>query len=237
MTEDSGITPTTTNTSNRLRSFYFTRAAFAIIWVVAAFTVAASLSEVAGALLLVYPAWDAAANFIDARRNGGVAVNPSQSVNAVVSVTTTAAVAIALGQSMNAVLGAFGAWADDPQRCPVGGGGRHVPRAGQCTRGPEHFRHCSLRGIRRLVLSDLSALADRGRCPTPKGGAPCDAQVRHTVVIGYRTRRQRLPSTSSNSALPNSPGKPPVCISTTLDSGSMWPSLISAMSPARARPV
>lgn len=62
-------------------------------------------------LFLIYPAWDAAANVVDAQRSGGVRNNPTQAVNAAVSVLTAGAVAVALTDSMNAVLGVFGVWA------------------------------------------------------------------------------------------------------------------------------
>lgn len=94
-----------------LTRYYFTRAAFSVVWVGAAFALAGGATAVVAALLLVYPAWDAAANFVDAQRNGGLANNPTQAVNSAVSAATTIAVAIALAASMNAVLGVFGVWA------------------------------------------------------------------------------------------------------------------------------
>lgn len=94
-----------------LTTYYFARAAFSIVWVAAAFAVSADMPVLAGVLLILYPAWDAAANVEDARRNGGLRHNPTQALNAIVSATTTAAVAIALGMSMYAVLGVFGVWA------------------------------------------------------------------------------------------------------------------------------
>jgi uncharacterized membrane protein HdeD (DUF308 family) len=104
-------TPNSSEGNKWLKSYYFTRAAFSVVWVVAAFTLADSAPAIVGALLLVYPAWDAAANLVDAQRNGGVKRNPTQLLNAVASGVTTAAVAIALPMSMNAVLGVFGVWA------------------------------------------------------------------------------------------------------------------------------
>ena len=94
-----------------LKPYYFARAAFSILWVLAAFTVGRSVPAIAAALLMVYPAWDAAANFADAQRNGGLLHNRSQALNMAVSGVATAAVAIALGMGMNAVLGVFGVWA------------------------------------------------------------------------------------------------------------------------------
>lgn len=94
-----------------LKRYYFTRAGFSIVWVGAVCGLADGPVAVLAALLLVYPAWDAVANIVDARRNGGIRSNPTQAFNAAVSVVTTIAVAIALSQSMNAVLAVFGVWA------------------------------------------------------------------------------------------------------------------------------
>lgn len=95
---------------NWLRSYYFTRAAFSMIWIAAAILLAGEPSA-AAFLMVVYPLWDAMANLIDARVNGGLPANPSQTMNVVVSTVTGLAVAIALGHSTYAVLAVFGVWA------------------------------------------------------------------------------------------------------------------------------
>ncbi|RXT28791.1 hypothetical protein B5P46_08520 [Rhizobium leguminosarum] len=94
-----------------LTRYYFTRAAFSAIWVAAALTAGHQSLTAAAGLLIVYPAWDAAANLVDATRNGGLANNRSQAINVTVSAVTTAAVIVALTMSMNWVLGVFGLWA------------------------------------------------------------------------------------------------------------------------------
>ncbi|MFT4117233.1 DUF308 domain-containing protein [Bradyrhizobium sp.] len=94
-----------------LKQYYFLRAAFSVAWVVAAFSVGLSSPLVAGALLILYPAWDAAANLVDALRSGGLTRNSTQALNVLVSLATTVAVLLALQMSMNRVLGVFGAWA------------------------------------------------------------------------------------------------------------------------------
>lgn len=94
-----------------LKTYYFSRAAFSIAWVAAILTFGKSLPAAAIGLFLAYPAWDAVANVVDARRSGGLGSNPSQSMNAAVSALTAIAVAIALGHGMNAALVVFGAWA------------------------------------------------------------------------------------------------------------------------------
>ncbi|RXT42034.1 DUF308 domain-containing protein [Bradyrhizobium betae] len=94
-----------------LKQYYFIRAAFSVAWVVAAFAVGSSSPAIAGALLVLYPAWDAAANFVDGLRSGGLNQNRTQALNVVVSLATMIAVLVALQTSMNWVLGVFGAWA------------------------------------------------------------------------------------------------------------------------------
>lgn len=93
-----------------LKQYYFLRAGFSVAWVVAALAVAPSSAAIAGALLVLYPAWDAAANVVDALRSGGLTQNRMQTLNVVVSLATVA-VLLALQTSMNWVLGVFGAWA------------------------------------------------------------------------------------------------------------------------------
>src|SRR6186713_1569039 len=94
-----------------LKQYYFIRAAFSVAWVVAAFAAGASSAAVASALLVLYPAWDAAANVVDALRSGGFNQNRTQALNVVASLATTVAVLIALQMNMNWVLAVFGAWA------------------------------------------------------------------------------------------------------------------------------
>ncbi|WP_371008724.1 DUF308 domain-containing protein [Mesorhizobium sp. RCC_202] len=94
-----------------LKTYYYLRFAVSAAWVAAAFTVAKSSPPVAAIMLVAYPAWDALANYVDARRTGGLGRNTSQLLNFVVSIITAIAIAIALGHSMNAVLSAYGVWA------------------------------------------------------------------------------------------------------------------------------
>jgi len=94
-----------------LKTYYFTRAAVSIAWIAAVVLVARNASPVAAALLAVYPAWDAAANYLDAAKSGGLRANFSQTLNLAVSAITAIGVVVALGFRMNAVLPVFGAWA------------------------------------------------------------------------------------------------------------------------------
>lgn len=94
-----------------LKQYYFTRAAFSVLWVAAALTAGRHSFAVAAGLLIIYPAWDAIANVIDAARSGGLAANRSQAINVAASAAMTIAVILALTMNMNWVLGAFGLWA------------------------------------------------------------------------------------------------------------------------------
>ena len=97
--------------SDWLRTYYFIRAAVSVGWIALALGISQGDPAIAAVLLVAYPAWDAAANYLDAQKNGGLRSNLSQSLNLVVSAITTIAVAVALGISMNAVFAVFGAWA------------------------------------------------------------------------------------------------------------------------------
>lgn len=94
-----------------LKQYYFLRAAFSLAWFIAALAIAPSSASIAAALLVAYPAWDAAANYLDALSSGGLSQNRTQGLNVLVSLVTTIAVILALQVSMNWVLGIYGAWA------------------------------------------------------------------------------------------------------------------------------
>ncbi|CAN7500941.1 DUF308 domain-containing protein [Mesorhizobium sp. LjRoot246] len=98
------------NPSSWLRSYYFGRAIFSIAWVAAAILFGGQPGPTA-LLLVIYPAWDALANLVDLRVNGGLRANSSQALNVVVSTLTALAVTVAVSNSMYAVLAVFGVWA------------------------------------------------------------------------------------------------------------------------------
>jgi len=94
-----------------LKRYYLARTAFSAVWVALAFAIGQHSAPVAAALLIVYPAWDALANYIDMSRSGGMAANRTQAINGIISVVTTIAVIVALQSTTNGVLAVFGAWA------------------------------------------------------------------------------------------------------------------------------
>lgn len=94
-----------------LRKLYFVRAAFSFAWVALAFATARQSAVATAALLIVYPAWDALANLLDARMAGGTKANPTQMLNACISTIVTVAVTGSLVLGHQIVLVIFGIWA------------------------------------------------------------------------------------------------------------------------------
>ena len=156
--------------SNWLQSYYFTRALFSIAWISAAIVLSAKPPSVAF-LLVIYPVWDALANLVDARVNGGLKVNPSQALNVVVSIVTALAVVVAAYNSTYAVLAVFGAWAILSGLLQLYTGVRRwriygaqwvmVPRHGRA----DDSRYHPLRGVRGLLFPAFRNLAC-GRGPS-----------------------------------------------------------------------
>lgn len=99
------------SSSDWLRTYYFTRAAVSIAWVGLSFALGKNNPAIAAVLLVAYPAWDALANYLDARKSGGLGANGSQALNIAISVATTLAVVVALNISLAAAFVVFGAWA------------------------------------------------------------------------------------------------------------------------------
>ena len=94
-----------------LQLYYLCRAAFSAAWVATVLTLGRQHPALGAFLLVIYPLWDAAANYTDAARNGGLARNRTQALNVVVSLAATLAVLVALQMGLSAVLAVFGAWA------------------------------------------------------------------------------------------------------------------------------
>ncbi len=111
MTDDLANAGTQAELAKSLARYYLVRAIVAAVWVVATVAIGRSNATAAALLLVSYPAWDALANWFDARGSGGLRTNPSQALNVAVSLVAAIAVAVALQWNMNAVLAVFGIWA------------------------------------------------------------------------------------------------------------------------------
>ncbi|HDC4370051.1 TPA: DUF308 domain-containing protein [Enterobacter cloacae] len=98
------------NQQNWLKQYYFARTVFSVLWVIAVFTAGQSSHFWASSLLILYPAWDALANYIDAVKSGGFSRSRMQTVNITVSAITTLAVTVNIS-SINDVIRIFGCWA------------------------------------------------------------------------------------------------------------------------------
>lgn len=111
MSTSATLTPSL-QTSRALRSLYFTRTAFSVIWVILVAVFAKSSPGIATVLLIIYPAWDVVGTFIDIRANRGTGNSlMPQYVNAAISIITTIAVALAIQKGVPEALIVFGIWA------------------------------------------------------------------------------------------------------------------------------
>lgn len=98
-------------TAKSLRTLYFVRAAFSIIWVILVAMFAKTSFSIASALLIIYPAWDVIGTIFDIRANSKSTSKTPQYVNAAISVITTVAVGLALQKGVPEALIVFGVWA------------------------------------------------------------------------------------------------------------------------------
>lgn len=94
-----------------MRTLYFTRVVFSIVWVTLVAIYAATSPQIAAVLLIIYPAWDVVGTFWDIRINRESGSLKPQYSNAVISIVTTFAVGLALSHSVPAALIVFGVWA------------------------------------------------------------------------------------------------------------------------------
>jgi hypothetical protein len=102
-----------TGTSNNdwLKLYYISRALFSALWVALALTIGKAHPALGIGLVIAYPAWDSVANYVDAKRNGGLRANPTQMLNVAVSAVVTLAVAIATTRNFHLVITVIGIWA------------------------------------------------------------------------------------------------------------------------------
>jgi uncharacterized membrane protein HdeD (DUF308 family) len=105
------VTGQVAQTARSLRTLYFIRAAFSIIWVILVALFSKTSPGIASALLVIYPAWDVAGTFIDIRTNHNSLSKTPQYINAAISAITTVAVGLALQSGVPAALIVFGVWA------------------------------------------------------------------------------------------------------------------------------
>lgn len=97
--------------ATNLRTLYYLRSAFSVIWAVLISIFTKNNTSVAIGLLILYPAWDVVGTLIDIKISNNVENSKTQYFNAIISAITTIAVAIALQNGVPEALIVFGAWA------------------------------------------------------------------------------------------------------------------------------
>ncbi|KQS26673.1 DUF308 domain-containing protein [Dyadobacter sp. Leaf189] len=98
-------------TAKSLRTLYFTRAAFSIVWILLVTTLANTNASIAMVLFIIYPVWDVIATFFDIRSNPPSANKTPQYVNVAIGIITAVAVFMALQKGIAEALIVFSAWA------------------------------------------------------------------------------------------------------------------------------
>ncbi|RSK34007.1 hypothetical protein [Hymenobacter metallilatus] len=98
-------------TAQALRTLYFVRAAFSLVWASLLGLLAPSSPALTTFLLLLYPAWDVLATAGDIRANRGAGSLLPQYVNIAAGSLTTLGVGLALRSGVPAVLIVYGGWA------------------------------------------------------------------------------------------------------------------------------
>ena len=101
----------TVETAKSLRTLYFLRTAFSVIWVILLSVFIKTNSSVTNILLIIYPAWDVFATYLDMKASPLQLSKTPQYVNAAIGTLTTIGVALALQNSVPAAIRVFGAWA------------------------------------------------------------------------------------------------------------------------------
>jgi len=102
---------TTVQTARSLRSLYFARTAFSVIWVILISVFVKTNSSITGILFIIYPTWDVIATYLDIKANPPHTSKTPQYVNMAIGILSTIGVALALQKGVPAALVVFGIWA------------------------------------------------------------------------------------------------------------------------------
>ncbi|WP_328999773.1 hypothetical protein OHA18_35700 [Kribbella sp. NBC_00709] len=94
-----------------LRSLYFVRFGFAVVWAILMLAIAKTINPATVALLLIYPLFDVAAAVIDFRSSGTSRPKSPLYVNMALSLLTAIGLAVAAASGIPSVLRVWGAWA------------------------------------------------------------------------------------------------------------------------------
>jgi uncharacterized membrane protein HdeD (DUF308 family) len=105
------------STAGSLRTLYFIRTVFSVIWVTLVFVLAATVTTgtrptlIAVVLLTIYPAWDAIATIFDVRATPTATTHVPQYVNIALGILAAGGILIVVGGGLTRALIVFGVWA------------------------------------------------------------------------------------------------------------------------------
>jgi uncharacterized membrane protein HdeD (DUF308 family) len=100
-----------TGSTKTLRTLYFVRFGFAIVWALLTMATAKSINPGAVVLLVIYPLFDVAAAVVDFRSSGTSRPKAPLYVNMALSLLTAVGLGIAAASGIPSVLRVWGAWA------------------------------------------------------------------------------------------------------------------------------
>jgi hypothetical protein len=99
------------SSAKNLRTLYFVRTAFSVIWVILLSVFVKTNNDIARILFIIYPVWDVLATWLDIKANPPHTSKIPQYVNMVIGILTAIGVTLALQKGVPEALMVFGAWA------------------------------------------------------------------------------------------------------------------------------
>ncbi|MGW6195062.1 hypothetical protein ACWF0M_02835 [Kribbella sp. NPDC055110] len=99
------------DSTKTLRTLYYVRFGFAIVWAVLTMAIAKKINPGATALLVIYPLFDVAAAVVDFRSSGTSRPKAPLYVNMALSLLSAIGLGIAAASGIPSVLRVWGAWA------------------------------------------------------------------------------------------------------------------------------
>jgi len=97
--------------AHSLRSLYFLRAAFSVLWAILLSVVLKTSPRISNILLIIYPLWDVFATCLDIKASSHQVSKAPQYINIVIGILTSIGVVLALQKGVPEALMVFGVWA------------------------------------------------------------------------------------------------------------------------------
>jgi uncharacterized membrane protein HdeD (DUF308 family) len=105
------ISLTAIQTAKSLRTLYFVRTAFSIIWIILLSAFVKTNNGIARILFIIYPVWDVFATWLDIKANPPHTSKTPQYVNMAIGILAAIGIALALQKGVPEALMVFGGWA------------------------------------------------------------------------------------------------------------------------------